>query len=467
VEDSKTLPESVQLAVVGGGVTGLTAALLLREEYRIEDLLVLEACRRVGGNIHTERTDGFVVEHGPNGFLDNVPETLQLARRLELQVLPSNQAASKRFLAAGEGLIQIPTGPLSFLFSPLLSLRGRLRVFAEPFARRPPPGDQTVFDFAERRIGREAAETLVDTMVLGVYAGDSRELSLQAAFPKMARLEREYGSLVRALIALSFKRGGSKGGPAGPGGKLTSFPEGMTELVQRLESRLQGKVALGAAVKQLEAAPTGGYLLHTAGGMVRAQKVLIAVPASRAAALLSSSCPAAASLLRSVPSAPVAVVALAFKRERFPHPLNGFGFLVPRKEGARLLGCLWSSSIFSGRAPQSHVLLRCMYGGLRDPAAVALPEGRLLELCLRELSRFMGKLPEPDRWWIFRYTEGISQYPPGHLARLAAARLALSCDLPGVVLAGSSFEGISINLCVVQAGRAAAELTESRRLRPD
>ena len=453
-----------EVVVVGAGITGLVAAFYLERLWNVRDIALLEAAERAGGNIATEREDGFTVERGPNGFLDNVPETLRLLEDLGLEPQRSCDAARKRFLACRGKLARVPEGPISFLLSPLLSLPGRLRVFCEPFARRRPPGDETVFNFAARRIGPEAAEVLVDAMVTGVFAGDSKVLSLKSAFPKMEAMERRYGSLVRALLAKMWLRltgsvEAAPGGPAGPGGTLTSVKGGLENLIRALEKALEGRIVTGAPVSRIVPADRG-FRVKTARGPFRARKVFLAVPAPRAAAILSDAVPAAADLLRRTPQAPVAVVACAFAREKFPHPLDGFGFLVPRREKSRLLGSLFTSSIFPDRSPPDKVLLRNMVGGLRDPLAVSLPDGKLTELVLGELRRYLGPLPDPERVWIFRHPEGISQYPPGHTARLNALELVLrrsGC----LFTAGSSFRGISINLCVVQGLEAARRLARA------
>lgn len=457
-----SLPRSCRVAVIGGGVTGLTAAYRLATRHGLDGVVVLEAEPRVGGNIDTLARDGFLVEHGPNGFLDNVPETVALARDLGLTPLRSNDAARKRYLVKDGRLVRVPSGPLSFAFSPLLSVPGRLRVFAEPFARRRPVGDETVLAFAARRIGPEAAATLVDTMVKGVFAGEAEVLSLVSAFPKMAGMEARHGSLVRAMLAKMVARlagrGAGGGGPAGPGGVLTSFEKGFVQLTDTLAARLGDAVITSAPVRDL-AVREGRFVLALPGGEMTADKVLLAVPAPQAAVILDSALPAAAGLLRRTPAAPMTVVATAFERAAFPHPLDGFGFLVPQSERMRLMGTLWTTSIFPNRAPPDMILLRNMVGGLRDPRAVTLPAAVLEALVLEELRRLLGPVPDPVQVHVFRYLQGISQYPPGHAARLDALDTAMAA-VPGLYAAGNSLRGISVNLCIVQAEAVAARIAE-------
>lgn len=451
----------VSTLIIGGGITGLAAGFFLKQRHGQDDFLVLEAAPKTGGNIDTTREDGFTVEHGPNGFLDNVPETLALAEALGLSTVRSDDAARKRFLICRGKPVRVPEGGLAFLRSPLLSLPGRFRVFGEPFARKRPPGDETVFNFAARRIGPEAAEVLVDTMVKGVFAGDSRALSLKSAFPKMADMEARHGSLVRAMLAkmakrLTGHRDAKAGGPAGPGGVLTSFQGGLSTLIQCLSDQLAGRIETSAEVMALRH-ERGTFQAITRDRTYTAGKVLLAVPAPQAAAILDRSLPAAAGLLRQIPSSPVTVAAMAFDRAAFPHPLDGFGFLVPDREKSCLLGCLWTSSIFPGRAPDGKVLLRAMLGGMRQPNLSAMPDERLLVITQAALKDCLGTLPLPDKHWIFRYPNGIAQYPPGHGDRLKALSLILD-TMPGLCVAGNAYEGISVNLCIVQAKKAAKRL---------
>ena len=245
------------VAVIGGGVSGLAVAYeLISRSGRLPGslrLLCLEARQRCGGNIRSERESGFLCEWGPNGFLDNAPATLDLVRRLGLEerLVRAEQAAARRFVYRKGRLRQVPTGPLSFLASDILPLPGKLRLFGEPFVRRKRDwDDESVFDFAARRIGAPAASILVDAMVSGIHAGNARTLSLPAAFPRMREMEREHGSLVRAMIAKARKarRTSEGGGPAGPGGQLCSFRDGMQELIDALVREVGDRLETGRPV---------------------------------------------------------------------------------------------------------------------------------------------------------------------------------------------------------------------------
>jgi protoporphyrinogen/coproporphyrinogen III oxidase len=494
-----------RVVVVGGGITGLATAVHLRDRAATVadglDVLVLESEDRPGGNVRTDRVEGFTIEQGPNGFLDNAPATLALVRRLGLehQIQRADETAARRYLYRGGRLHLLPSGPLSFLRSPVLSLRGRLRVFGEPFARSRPEGqDESVYDFAARRIGPEAASVLVDAMVSGVFAGNVHELSLQSAFPRMARMEAEHGGLVKAMVASVRQRRATKraasadsdveesdatahapiaraGGPAGPGGTLTSFRSGLDTLVDGLARAAGDSLRMRTPVAAIRAGnggvrpqdaveaglrpatPTARWTVTTAAGdQIHSDAVVVATPSPRAAALLEPLDPVLGLAVREIPTASLAVAALGYRTEDVPD-VRGFGFLVPRGTGPRILGCLWDSSIFPGRAPHGHVLLRAMIGGAHDPEAVAMDSDALLDRVATDLRRTMGLHADPVLTRIYRWPLGIAQYRVGHQDRLDRIHARLT-DLPGLWVAGSSFYGISMNACFEKAPAQVEEI---------
>jgi oxygen-dependent protoporphyrinogen oxidase len=441
------------VAIVGGGIAGLAIAHALRRRAPGLEVVVLEAASRAGGNIRSEREEGFLCEWGPNGFLDSVPETLALADDLGLgsRVLPSDDRARRRFVFRRGRLHELPGGPAAFLGSGLLSWRGKLRIAGEPFAQPRPEGDETIHGFASRRIGEEAASVLVGSMVSGVFAGDARALSLRACFPKMWDMETEHGGLFRALLAKRRNGRARRGEPMGsPLGRLTSFRDGTEELVRALAASLGPALRLGArATCVLHAG--GGWRVVAGAESVDADAVVRGAAPGASARLVSVLDDSLAAELAAIPAAGLAVVALGYEENRLARPLDGFGFLVPRGEGPRCLGMLWDSSIFSGRAPAGRVLLRAMIGGAHDPKAVHLADEALLEVVRRDLRTTMGLDLEPCFAQIFRHPLGIPQYVVGHLDRLARidARLARH---PGLHLAGNGYRGVAINACVAEAG---------------
>ncbi len=465
---SQTMTETTRtrIAIIGAGITGLAAAEWLAHDHGITDVLVLEAADRAGGKIRTDLDAGHTVEWGPQGFLDNAPDTLELARLCGLgeALVAAADASADRFILRGGRLRAVPTSPVAFAASSLLPLGGRLRVFAEPFARRRPDSDETVFDFAHRRIGRQAAEILVDSMVTGVFAGDSGKLSLAATFPKMYAMESEHGSLTRALIARmreARRVGRTSSGPSGPGGTLHTFSDGMEHLPRQIAGRLGDRLRLSTAVHRLSR-ENGGYRIETDRSVIRADRVLLTLPASGAAALLSELAPVVRAPLEAIPTVPIAVVMASYPADVFGRPVDGFGFLVPKAERAGILGTLYCHSIFPGQAPGGAVFLRTMLGGAREPDQARLDDDALIATVRAAHGRIFGRDPEPASVWIARWAEGISQYTVGHLDRVTAAENAARAA--GVELAGSPYRGVSVNDCIKQARAAARRLTDTSQM---
>ena len=475
-----------RVAIVGGGIAGLATALHARERAREVgldlDITVLEAQARAGGNIRTDRFDGWTIEWGPNGYLDNVAATPALVERLGLdgRTLRANERAAKRYLYRDGSLHLLPSGPVGFLRSPVLSMRGRLSVLLEPFARRKPADvDETIYEFASRRIGGEAASVLVDAMVSGVFAGNIHELSLAGTFPKMAAMEARHGSLLLAMVAAMRARRRARrdverrrargervaeltrpGGPAGPGGTLTSFDAGLELLVTTLISELGDVVRLGTGVRSVERNADGSWRLELPeSGAIEADAVLLAVPAPHAAAIVRTLDGGIAGLLERIRSASLTVVALGFDAAAIGGAPDGFGFLVPRLEGIRTLGCLWDSSLFPYRAPEGKVLVRAMIGGAHDPEATTLDDEELLRIVRNDLAVAMGVVADPIVTRIYRHPGGIAQYNIGHGDRLAAIHDRLRRH-PGIWVAGSSYYGVSMNACIEKAVEHASAMVD-------
>jgi oxygen-dependent protoporphyrinogen oxidase len=439
------------VVVVGAGVSGLAVARELLQRRHGVDVTLLERSDRPGGPLRSEDCDGFVVEHGPTGFLDGAPATLALVRELGLgeRLLPSDARARRRYVFRRGRLHAVPGSPKALLSSGLLSWTGRLRLALEPWAPAAEVGDESVHRFVERRLGREAACVLSDAVVSGVFAGDPRRLSLSACFPQLADMERVHGGLLRAALARR-KAGGATLG------RLTSFPGGTEELVRALARELGPALALRTSVAAVRLNGGGArYRVERAAGPpLEADAVVLACPARQAAELLRPIAPATAGELQAIAAAPLAVVALGYEAARLPRPLDGFGFLVPRGEGPRALGVLWDSSIFPGRAPSGRVLLRVMLGGAHDDVAVQLGAEELIGLARRDLSTALGIAAEPCFTRVIRHRPGIPQYELGHIERLARIEDRLAA-LPGIVLAGSAYRGVSLNACIAEAIPAA------------
>lgn len=457
-----------RIAVVGGGISGLATAYEIDQRLRATgahyELRLFEAEAQVGGKIGAARRDGFLCEAGPNGFLDSKPSTLKLCSELglEARLLRSQEAAARRFIYSRGELHQLPGSPPAFFRSRLLSLPARLRIVGELWAPLSPPGsDPTVAEFGRRRLGREAAARLLDPMVAGVFAGDPERLSLGSCFPRIAELERDYKSLIRALLTLRAKRAphARGAGPSGPGGTLTSFADGLSVLPEALAQALEGKINCAAPLNSVER-NAGGYRLHLGGGheAYDCDAAVLALQAADAVAPLQSLDSALAGVLGQFEYAPVAVVGLGFEQATLETDLNGFGFLVPGEEQRRILGSLWTSSIFTHRAPDGCVLLRTLIGGARNPSLALLPEAQLVELARAELRDILGISANPVFVQVFQWPRAICQYTVGHRERLQQVDARLSA-LPGLFITGNSYRGVSLNDCTQNAVQVADALS--------
>lgn len=446
----------MRVAIVGGGISGL--ALAERLAAAGAEPLILEAEDRVGGKIATIEKDGFLLEAGPNGFLDQAPETVRLVERLGPALLRAEPAAKKRWVHLRGKLREVPTGPGALLRSDILPPWAKARLALEPLlARRTQATDESIAAFGRRHLGRRATRDLLSAMVVGIFGGEAEALSLPACFPRMAALEAEHRSLVLAMKRLRA------GGPA-PGGQLTTAEGGLGALVQALADRLGGAVQRGVRVERIERVGAG-VRLHTDGAAGRqeleADAVAITAPADVAATLLGPHDARAAELAAGIPYAPMAVVHLAWPRERIAHPLDGFGFLHPPHEGRGILGALFISSIFPWRAPAGQALFTVMIGGAVAPERVLQSESDLVGLAVSELSGIVGARGSPSLAEVVRWERAIPQYLVGHLARRREidARLA---NVDRIHLGGNAWGGVGINDCVAAAGPLAERIVRGR-----
>ncbi len=458
------------VAVVGGGISGMSAALAITDLARGRGLppprvTVLESADRVGGKIRTLTADGFTCEWGVNGFLNKEPRTLELVNRLGLDdhLLPASDAFSNRFIYNRGRLRAVKMHPLKFLFSGLMTLGGMIRLVRELWVpqRAADAGDESVADFSTRRIGPQAYQVLVDPMQTGIYAGDPEQMSVAASFPRVVEVERQYGSLIRGMMKIAKERkaaqsddaeqeSGDQPPGAGPSGHLTSFKGGMEVLVGRLAEELGDAVHLEADVRELRR-EEGGYQLAGRGMVpLAADAVVLACPAHAAAPMTRNLAPQISELVGQVPYSPLAVVCLGYERDAVAHPMDGFGFLVPRTAGLRILGVLWTSSIFPERCSDGRVLVRAMIGGARDPEVLDLSDEELRGLVHGEVSAAQGIEGEPAFARIFRHRRGIPQYTLGHLDRLAQIEAHLQ-QLPGLIMSGNAWRGVSVNDCAKNA----------------
>lgn len=448
----------MKISIVGAGISGLATAQALLSRNPAADITLFEAGRRVGGKVWTETSpEGYLCEGGVNGFLDKIPRTLELCKEAGVMPLRANTAAQKRYVYSRGQLHKLPEKPPEFLKSRLLSVRGRTRVILEILAGGTSNPDETLGQFATRRLGREAYERLIDPMASGVFAGDASRLSLKSCFPRIHEIESEYGSLIRGLIRLQAKakREGKKNTPGpGPGGTLTSFMGGMGVLTDRLAEQLGSRIRLETAVTGIDR-DGKHYQLQLGNGHVHECDLLIlASPAYAQAQMLEALDTELAGLLDGIPYPALSVCCFGYRKERIGKVLDGFGFLIPSKEQRAILGTIVDSNVFDGRAPEGTVLLRTMVGGARSAELALLPDDQLTGKVQADLKDILGIGAEPDFIRIFRHDKAIPQYLVGHSARLQAIEDRLQRH-PGLVLTGNAFKGVSLNDCVVNAQKIA------------
>jgi oxygen-dependent protoporphyrinogen oxidase len=451
------------VVVVGGGIGGLVLATRLRAAG--VPVRLLDAADRFGGVITSERDGDWLFEYGPNTVMtsDPVVPSVLAAAGLEACALVAGTAGARRFIVFRGRLTALPGSPGEFLSSPIFSARAKLNLLGEPFRPRGTNPDETIADFVRRRLGREFLDYAVGPFVSGVYAGDPERLSVRWAVRKVHALEVEHGSLIRGAMALRKKRGGPVA--AGPSGGLLSFPDGLATLPERLAARLGDAAEAGAPVAGLERSGSV-WRVHVAPRAgerrsIDASSVVLALGSAQAARLVDPveppglSADRRASALTALPTAGVAVTAFGFRRDDVGHPLDGFGFLVPRVEQLRLLGTLFPSSLFPGRAPAGHVALTAIAGGATDPGVLdrddASHEGALLEA----LGPLLGLRGAPVYRRTVRWPGAIPQYEVGHGRFLELAE-ALEERHPGLYLLGNWRGGVSVPDRMARATELAA-----------
>ena len=458
-------PETVDVAIVGGGITGLAAAWAAHKRgLRVK---LLEARGTVGGKIRSEHRDGYLFEWGPNSFMGSATAIWQLVEDLNLQdEVLTGMPPGDRYIYRNRLARRLPRGPGDFFKNnDFMTLSGKLRMMAEPFVFGDARETDTLLEFARRRLGPEAAQYLVAPFVSGIYAGDAEQLGARDAFPQLWQWEFEAGSVVMGALL-----GSKKPKPAGPKRRgLFNFKNGLGTLPFAIAAALPpNSVRTATVVNEVTGQADGTWTLHchatkdeTATSEVRARHVVLAAPPQISAQLLPQD-PALAQVraaLADVQLCRVAVVHYGGEDKSHVAP-QGFGMLIPPGEGLRTLGILFPSSVFAGRAPEGHYLHSGFLGGARDPDAAQLPDDKLFSLVQRAQEQAFpqtaGAALTQDFTQIIRWHDAIPQYRVGHRARMSDARVALQQAMPGVTLAGNYLDGISINDCAA-SGLAAVD----------
>ena len=449
----------VDVVVVGGGIAGLTAARTILK--RGLSCVVLEAGPRWGGVVHTAREAGFLFDAGPDSILAQKPEGVALCRELGLgdHLMPTNPRQRTVYVLRGGRLHAMPDGmvlgvptrlwPLaaSGLFSPA----GKLRMALEPFVPvRRDGADESIAAFVRRRLGSEALDRLCEPLLGGIHAGDPERLSMRAAFPRLPEMEQRHGGLLRGMRAAAARATGG-----GPG--FVSLAGGMGELADALVASIpEDARRLDAPARVVR--DGDAFVVEAGASAWRARAVVLAVPAHRAAPLLAPLAPDAAAALGGIPFASTATVLLGLRRLDVAHALDGYGLVVPRREGRRTLACSFVSTKLSGRAPDGHVLLRGFVGGIQAPEVLDRDDATLVQYVYEDMAPVLGLRGSPVFARVFRWPNGTPQMEVGHGDRVAAIDKAL-VRVPGLHLTSGGFRGAGLPDVIADAQRVGSGLS--------
>ena len=444
--------------IVGGGISGLVCAYALRQAGI--DALLLEASPRPGGIIHSERREGYLLELGPQSF-SGTPALRSLCSELALEnELLEAPARAPRFVLIGQELRPVPLSPQTFFGSSLIGAGTKATIARDMFSKsRPPEQDESVADFVRRKFSAELLDRLVGPFISGIYAGDPERLSLRSAFPQLHQAEKSAGSVIRGMMRQAKAGKKSRQRPT-----LQSLREGNQALVRALSAKLGAALRLGAEVTRVEAKRDGTsrkFQLRMRGVIeddtISADHLILATPADVAGKLLREVNPAFESLLSAIPYAPVAIVSLGYPQSDVGYALDGFGFLVPRSAGLRILGSVWNTSLFPGRAPEGHALLTSFVGGATDVEAATLSPEDLAALVHREIAPLLSIGHAPTFSNVQIYARALPQYNLGHGERLAEMER-LRSEAQNLWLVGNYQRGPSIGACVEQSLAVAREV---------
>ena len=459
------------IIIIGGGISGLAAAHRLSEQQ--VRVTLLEASPRLGGTIQTEHRDGFLLERGPDSFISEKPQALELAKRLGLEsrLVQTNEQFRRSFIVRDGRLRAVPEGfqllapsrLWPFITSDIFSVAGKARMAADLLLpRKSTNGDESLASFVRRRLGTEALERMAQPMVGGIYTADPETLSLRATLPRFLEMEREHRSLILAMLRQGRAQ---KVGTSGARYSLfLTFDQGMQVLVDALAQQVKADIRLNTRVVRLKH-DGSGWTITTSKGVINADAICVALPAYLAASLLDNVNERLADKLRQIKYASTATINFAYRRAAITHPLNGFGFVVPFVEKRSLIACTFSSVKFSGRAPEGHVLLRAFAGGALQPEIFALDEGEMRVRVESDLRELLGITEEPLFVEVAKWKDSMPQYEVGHLEQVNAIEK-LAGEIPGLTLAGNAYRGAGIPDCIRSGERAANTISRAPRSTP-
>jgi protoporphyrinogen/coproporphyrinogen III oxidase len=458
-----------RIAIIGAGISGLSVAYQLekaRSAGAVIEYTLFEGSGRLGGSISSERVEGCLVEAGPDSFLTEKPWAAMLCKELGLgdQIIGSNDAQRKTYIVVHGKLVAMPDGLMFMVptklvptaLSPLFSWNTKIRMARELMhPPRPMHGDETVGELVERHFGAEVVDRLADPLLSGVYGGDANKLSARAVLPRFVEMEEKYGSLSRAMLAAHKKMAVvAKSQPARP--LFSSLKDGMQEAVDGVVARLPPEaIRLRTRVRGVYPHNGGWRVAIEMGGDSYYDAVVVATPANIAGALLEAVDAGLAQDLLGVTYSSSVTVALGYYMDQLRHLPPGFGFLVPRSEGTRMLACTFVHNKFPHRTPPDKGLLRCFLGGARDEAVLSLSDDELLGQVRAELKKIVKLDVNPIFTRVYRWRGAMAQYESGHLARVERIEKRIA-DMKWLAIAGNAFHGIGVPDCI-RSGQQAAD----------
>lgn len=427
----------MRVAIIGGGISGLASAFYLKHFDENIQISIFEKCQELGGKMKTRKINDFYIEEGTNGFLSNKPDTLDLVKLTNSEdlLLKSDDLARIRFIYKDK-LHLLPESPKAFLETKLLSFKGKLRVLMEfIIPAKKNDEEESLQSFGYRRVGKEMSDVFLDAMVAGVYASSPSKISVNAAFPLVVNLEKQYGGLFKGMIQKRKKS-------AGPGGVLMSWKQGVSTFIDLLAKLSKAKIYLNTSIKSLEKGDCG-YILNHDKSLVF-DKVILSTPAFVSSLLVKDISKTLSQKLNLIEYSPISVVGLGY--ENLNHDLKGFGLLTTSSAKQPILGVLWDSSIFSDRASNKK-LLRIMIGGQRDKELALKSEIELIKLAKEGVKNTMGVSDEPDVCFVKRYERGIPNYKIGHLNNVEEIFKELE-GIEHLYLNSNAYKGVALNDCI-------------------
>jgi len=443
------------VTIIGAGISGLsTAYWFAKDGYSVR---VLEKSDRPGGSIQTTEKDGFLIEHGPNSGMETNPLIGQLVEDLDLedQMIYANDEANNRYIVKDGELHKLPMSPPLFLKTKLFSGKAKWRVLGELFVGRAPEGkNETVAEFVQRRLGPEFLDYAINPFVAGVFAGDPKNLSVRAAFPKLVALEDNYGGIFKGVIKgrKERKKKAKEGEESKQSAKMFSFRNGLKTLTDALAKSLGEALVTGVTVESVDSLDEEDswsvkYSTDDGTETIRSDAVIFAIPAYATADLVESIDSEAAASLNAIPYAKVTMIFSGYNAQDVPIELDGFGYLIPEKEQMNILGTIWTSTIFENRAPDGKVAFTTFVGGARQPEKIDLDEAQLIDEMKADFATLMGIQADPETIYLRKWPKAIPQYTPGHLEREAAMDR-FEESHPGLFISGNHRGGISVADCI-------------------